>query len=415
MSLFHDFQGNSLRENSIIMKILVLNSGSSSIKFQVFDFPKGNVLAKGLIERIGEKIGKVNYQNLLTPTDIKLEKTIKSHEEGLREVSELLFNSANGIISDKKEISAIGHRVVHGGDYFKNSVLIDQEVKSTIEKLFQLAPLHNPPNLQGIMEAEKQFPGCPQVAVFDTAFHQSIPEFAYRYAIPNELFERHKIRVYGFHGTSHQYVAQQAAKNLMKPLSEVNLITIHLGNGCSITAIKEGKAVDTSLGFTPLPGLMMGTRTGDIDPSVVFYLLKEENLDPEKLEKIFNKESGLKGIAGSNDMREVFEKKKEGDKEAILAIDMFCYRIKKYVGAYLAVLGKVDAIVFTGGIGENSSDIRKLVLQNLDSLGVKLDENANSNKEIAIHSEDSSVSILIIPTNEELEIAKQTYSLLMGS
>ncbi len=354
--------------------ILTINCGSSSIKYKLFSFPSEKVITKGVIEHIGEAGAGV-----------------KDHHEGLKKVLDEILGS--GISKD--EISAIGHRVVHGGEEFIEPVLISAEVVRKIKELSKLAPLHNPANLEGIIACEKILKGVPQVAVFDTAFHSSIPEYAYIYALPYEYYQNYGVRRYGFHGTSHWYVCLSAAKKLKKSPSKVNLITCHLGNGCSVTAIKEGRSVDTSMGFTPLEGLVMGTRCGDIDPALVLYLQGQLKVSADQLGKIMNKESGLKGISGvSNDFRELIEARAKNNKRAALAIEIFKYRLLKYIGAYCLVLGKVDAIVFTGGIGENVKEIRDYVGQRLKRL-LK-----------------NPPKIMVIPTDEELMIAKRTMKLL---
>lgn len=370
------------------MKILVLNAGSSSIKYQVFGMDEQQVLAGGLIDRIGEAGGEM-----------------ASHHEALEQIIQRL--QAAGIAG----IDAIGHRVVHGGEHFKQPALIDAAVVDTIRAMIPLAPLHNPANLEGIEVAQRLFPGIPQVAVFDTAFHQTMPPVAFRYALPVELYQQHKVRRYGFHGTSHQYVAQQAAAYLQRDLVDLNLITLHLGNGCSAAAIAGGKSIDTSMGMTPLEGLVMGTRCGDIDPALHFYLHRETGLSADDVESLFNKKSGLKGLCGVGDMREVQALADSGDTDAQLAEAMFAYRVKKYVGAYIAVLGRIDAVVFTGGIGEHSARIRAQVCANLQVFGVHPDLDRNTAHTAGIlefQQEAATLKLLVIPTNEELEIARST-------
>lgn len=370
------------------MKILVLNAGSSSIKYQVFGMENQQVLVGGLVDRIGE-----------TGSDMT------SHHDALEQIIRHL--QAAGITG----IDAIGHRVVHGGEHFKAPVLIDTDVVAAIRDMISLAPLHNPANLEGIEVAQSLFLGIPQVAVFDTAFHQTMLPVAFRYALPTALYHDYRVRRYGFHGTSHQYVARQAADYLQCELSSLNLITLHLGNGCSATAIAGGKSVDTSMGMTPLEGLVMGTRCGDIDPALHFYLQRSMGMSPEDLERLLNKQSGLKGLCGAGDMREVQTRADAGDAEAQLAEALFAYRVKKYLGAYFAVLGQVDAIVFTGGIGEHSARIRERVCANLQGLGIQFDASRNSsprNGILAFQQESSPVKLLVIPTNEELAIARST-------
>jgi acetate kinase len=396
------------------MKILVINSGSSSIKYQLFEMPEENVIAKGLLEKIGEETSFFTQKSI--KGNLELKKEMRDHEQGLNFIIGMLTDRRHGVIGSVDEISGIGHRVVHGGEEFTASVVITDEVISKIQKYSDLAPLHNPPNLTGIIASKKYLPKAVQVAVFDTAFHHSLAPKAYLYAIPFGLYKKFGIRRYGFHGTSHYYVSKRAAKLLSKEKEEVNLITCHLGNGCSITAIEKGHSVDTSMGFTPLEGLVMGTRSGDIDPAIIFYL-NEKGYTPEDLKTILNKKSGLLGISEiSNDMRNLFEAKEKGDEKAKIAIEIFCYRLRKYIGAYLAVLGKTDAIVFTGGIGEHNAAIRQESLKGLENLGVEIDQEKN---ESAIKSEEAQISkdsggavkVYVIPTNEELQIAFDTFEL----
>ena len=392
------------------MKILVLNSGSSSIKFQIFDMQKIVPICQGVIEQIGESRGHIKFV-YGKEKEITKESVIKNHSVGIELLEELLID--NKVLKSFDELRAVGHRVVHGGEYFSKPTLINDEVIKKIEKVSPLAPLHNPVNLIGIKAISKVNPSLIQVAVFDTAFHQSIPDFAYHYALPYEYYTNNQVRRYGFHGTSHHYVAKEAAKILQKDINECNLITLHLGNGASMAAVKNGKSVDTSMGLTPLEGLVMGTRCGDIDPAIIFYLSRNLNLSIDELDNILNKKSGLKGICGINDMREVEQKANSGDKKAKLALEIFCYRIKKYIGAYSVAVGKVDALVFTGGIGEHSSTVREKVCSNLfDTLGIKLDTEANLKHDTIISQNDSRIKLFVIPTNEELEIAKQTYKIV---
>ena len=392
------------------MKILVLNSGSSSIKFQIFDMQKIVSICQGVIEQIGESRGHIKFV-YGKEKEITKKSVIKDHSVGIELLEELLID--NKVLKSFDELRAVGHRVVHGGEYFSKPTLINDEVIKKIEKVSPLAPLHNPVNLIGIKAISKVNPSLIQVAVFDTAFHQSIPDFAYHYALPYEYYTDNQVRRYGFHGTSHHYVAKEAAKILQKDINECNLITLHLGNGTSMAAIKNGKSIDTSMGLTPLEGLVMGTRCGDIDPAIIFYLSRNLNLSIDELDNILNKKSGLKGICGINDMREVEQKANSGDKKAKLALEIFCYRIKKYIGAYSVAVGKVDALVFTGGIGEHSSTVREKVCSNLyDTLGIKLDREANLKHNTIISQNDSKIKLFVIPTNEELEIAKQTYKIV---
>jgi len=391
------------------MKILVLNSGSSSIKFQLFSMEKHEVLCHGLIEKIGEKLG--HFKIKFGEKELQKDENIKDHSFGLSILQEVLVEE--GILKNFDELGGVGHRVVHGGDFFDRAVLVNDEVVRKIEELSSLAPLHNPVNLLGIKALAKEYPKLKQVAVFDTAFHQTLPKTAYIYALPYEQYTKNHVRRYGFHGTSHSFVAKEAAKKLGKDMDEANLITIHLGNGDSITAIKNGKSIDTSMGLTPLEGLVMGTRCGDIDPAIIFYLSRKLGLNIDELDKMLNKQSGLKGICGDNDMREIEKRVKAKDEMAKLALEIFCYRVKKYIGAYSVAIGKVDAIVFTGGIGENSSTVREMVCEGLeDSLGIELDTEKNLNHSDIISKDSSKIKIFVIPTNEELEIAQQCYKIV---
>ena len=402
------------------MKILVINAGSSSIKYQLFNMQDRSVLAAGLVERIGEKNGHIKHKNLLTPTlpEINRDLFVLDHQNGLNQVVQLLLDEKTGVIASPDEIAAVGHRVVHGGEKFSAPTIITEEVLTVIDALSSLAPLHNPANLTGIQVAMELFPNATQVAIFDTAFHQSMPAYAYRYAIPHELYEKNHIRSYGFHGTSHLYVSKVAAEYLGKPLAETNLITAHLGNGASITAVAGGKSVDSSMGFSPLPGLIMGTRSGDIDPAVVFYLANDHGMSIPEIDKMLNKQSGLLGICGDNDLRDVERRMGAGDEVAQLAFDMYTYRIKKYIGMYTAVLNTVDALVFTAGVGENSDLVRHQTCSGLASLGYMLDSVKNSGgkqgKVTEIQASDSRAKILIISTDEELEIALQTEAVLLA-
>jgi len=393
------------------MNILVINCGSSSIKYQLINREKRKVLAKGLLE----KIGKANSSQIhyIGGKVVKKQDEVANYEEGLRSILALLLDKKRGVIKDASEISAVGHRVVHGGEDFFHSVLIDDEVIKTIKSYISLAPLHNPPNLAGIKAARSLLPDVPQVAVFDTAFHQTLPGKAFLYALPYQYYEKYKIRRYGFHGTSHRYIAERAAKFLKKPLKELKIITCHLGNGCSITAIDKGKSIDTSMGFTPLEGLVMGTRCGDIDAAAVLFLMEKENFTTAQMDNLLNKQSGLLGISGiSNDLREVQKWVVKGNQRAKLALEVFPYRIKKYIGAYSAVLGGLDALIFSAGIGENEANIRDEICQRLEFLGVYLDKNKNRARSKAsrfISTESSPAKILVIPTNEEEMIAEETW------
>jgi acetate kinase len=394
------------------MKILVINSGSSSIKYKVFDAEKSVLLASGMLERIGDPDSQLRHCLQKTNSkheEIVYKKFIRDHHDGFEWIISVMIES--GVLRDEKELFGIGHRVVHGGEIFHEPTLIDGAVIVTLRKLIPLAPIHNPENVLSIEIALKRFPHVPQVAVFDTSFHQTIPLHAYLYALPYELYRDYHVRRYGFHGTSHYYVAKHAASYLGKSLDTLNLITLHLGNGASATAIREGKSIDTSMGMTPLEGLIMGTRSGDLDPAIGFYLARTTGKSNEELESLLNEQSGLKGICGVNDMREVERLAESGNMQAGLAIDMFCYRIKKYIGAYFAALGHVDAIVFTGGIGENSPLIRKTSCEGLSGLGIIVDDRKNNMGHegiFEIQEKQGTVKILVIQTNEELEIALQT-------
>jgi len=397
------------------MKVLVLNCGSSSIKYRLFEMPKAVILAKGLIEKIGEENSEAFQKSEKYELDF-IEK-IADHKEGLRILEKMLTHPEKGPLKSLSEIGACGHRVVHGGEAFTGSMKVNGDLEEAIEKYSDLAPLHNPPNLAGIREAKEILGNVPQVVCFDTAFHQTIPEVAYLYTLPFEMYEKLRIRRYGFHGISHRYVARRAAALLNKGKYDVNLITCHLGNGSSITAVMNGKSVDTSMGFTPLEGVVMGTRTGDLDPAIIFHLMRK-GYSAEELEDIFNKKSGLLGISGtSNDVRTLEEMAEKGDKKALLALEIFAYRIKKYIGAYLAVLNRCDGIVFTGGIGENGAHLREQILQNMDELGIKINTKKNRTlcgKEGTIESEDSKIKIFVIPTDEEGAIAHDTYLIANG-
>jgi len=392
------------------MQVLVLNSGSSSLKFQLFSMPDATVLCSGQIERIGLSDAKFSFET--NDNDIENIINIPNHKVGLELLAKQLLDKDTGIIDSADAINIVGHRVVQGGSYFSNTTEITKEVKEKIKELSSLAPLHNPANLEGIEVAETIFPKAKQVAVFDTAFHQSIPEVAYKYAIPNEYLNKHNIRLYGFHGTSHKYVSEKAIAYLKKENSKI--ITIHLGNGCSMTAIKNGKSIDHSMGLTPLNGLIMGTRSGDIDASVLFHLANNFNLSIDDLNTLLNKKSGMLGLTGYSDLREIEAQAEAGNKDCQLALAMNVYRIKKYIGSYAATLNGLDAIVFTAGIGENSVFMREHICKDLEFLGIQIDTDKNqirSKALRAIQSSNSKVEILVIPTNEELEIAKQSVSL----
>lgn len=396
------------------MKILVINTGSSSLKYQLIDMLNEAVLAKGLCDRIGIDGSFVKHTKTGSDT-VVIEKDLTNHKAAIKEVIKALTDKTIGVIADMSEISAVGHRVVHGGEKFHASVIIDEKVMQAIKDCVELAPLHNPPNITGIEACRNIMPGTPMIAVFDTAFHQTLPKYAYLYALPYEIYEKYSIRKYGFHGTSHKYVAQRAAKILGKPLEELKLISCHLGNGASICAIKNGKSVETSMGFTPLDGLAMGTRSGTLDPAVVKFLMENEKMSPKEVDEYLNKKSGILGISGvSSDFRDIDAAVEEGNERAQLAIDIFCYRVKKYIGEYAAVMNGVDAVIFTAGIGENNEIVRKNVLSDLDFLGIKIDLEKNNikGKEHDISAADAKVKTLVIPTNEELAIARETLKLV---
>ncbi len=396
------------------MKVLVINCGSSSIKYRLFSLDGPQIMAQGIVERVGEARGGITH--VVLPGDpcenrLKIEAVVSDHGEGLAMMADLLTHREHGVIAGRDEIDAVGHRVVHGGEYFRAPTLIQDETLAKIESVVHLAPLHNPANLKGIVVARSLFPGIPQVAVFDTAFHQSMPAYAYRYALPKDVCACQNLRRYGFHGTSHQYVAGQAASMLGRNLNETNLITLHLGSGCSIAAVRNGVSVDTSMGVTPLSGLIMGTRCGDIDPSIAIRLQTTLGLTPAQIDEMFNKNSGLKGICGANDMRDIHRRRRQGDPDAQLAFEMFVYGVKKYIGAYAAALGRIDALVFTAGIGENDPEVRAACCEGLALLGIAIDpvRNAQSRRDARpIHAASGWVAVLVVPTNEEYEIARQT-------
>lgn len=397
------------------MNILVINSGSSSLKYQLFKMPVKAPICSGLVERIGIEGSYIKHTVFSGAEKFVTEKTdfIVDHADGLTQVLALLTEGEQEVITSPDDIAAVGHRVVHGGEHFSGPTLITEGVKNQIKKLFSLAPLHNPVNLKCIEVAEQTFPNAKQVAVFDTAFHQTIPQQAFRYAIPDQYYKEHGIRVYGFHGTSHKYVSEQAIKWLDKKDSKI--ITIHLGNGCSMTAVRDGRSIDTSMGFGPLSGLVMGTRSGDIDPSVIFHLIEHAGYSLDQLSTLFNKQSGLLGVGGSSDMRDIGKLAAEGKDGAILSLELYAYRIKKFIGAYAAILNGLDAIVFTAGVGENDKSMRAAVCEELNYLGI--DMNKESNLEYSggiadVSLADSKVKILVIPTNEEYEIAHQCFGLL---
>ncbi|WP_103863897.1 acetate/propionate family kinase [Aquimarina sp. I32.4] len=393
------------------MQILVLNSGSSSIKFQLFTMPEAKVICSGLLERIGLENAKITYKS--TSEKIENTVTVDSHKEGLQLIASYLMDDKIGVIHSASEIEAVGHRVVHGGSTFAKTVEITEEIKQKIKELSPLAPLHNPANLEGILVAEDIFTSAKQIGVFDTAFHQTMPVEAYKYAIPNKFLDKHDIRVYGFHGTSHKYVSEKAIDFLDKEQSKI--ITIHLGNGCSMTAVQNGKSVDHTLGFAPMNGLIMGTRSGDIDPAIIFYLVNTLGYSLDEVNTLLQKESGMLGLTGYSDLRDIESEAEKGNTDCQLALEMNAYRIKKYIGSYASIMNGLDAIVFTAGIGENSDVIRNLVCMDQQFLGIELDTEKNKvrSKEIRdISIPTSKVKILVIPTDEELEIAKQSFKLL---
>jgi acetate kinase len=395
-----------------MMKVAVVNCGSSSIKYEVFGLPDCLMLATGLIEKIGSAESRLRQRrrNADGTFDEQVHsKELADHREGFDFMAHV--NGADRILQDESELFGVGHRVVHGGELFREPTLIDDHVVAAIRSLIPLAPLHNPSNLLGIEIARTRFPGIPHVAVFDTAFHQTLPPRAFHYAVPYDWYTRHHVRRYGFHGTSHRYVSREAARYLGRAPESANLITLHLGNGASCAAVQGGLSIDTSMGLTPLEGLVMGTRSGDIDPALHFFMMRETGMSPEELEKLLNSQAGLKGICGLNDMREIQQQAEGGTERAVLALDMFCYRIRKYIGAYWAVMGRLDAVVFTGGIGENSSTVRSRVCSGLEHMGIGLDEGKNravSGSVAEIQTEGSQVKLLVVKTDEELDIARQT-------
>ncbi|MEW6757322.1 MAG: acetate kinase [Acidobacteriota bacterium] len=392
------------------MNTLVINCGSSSLKYQLFDMDHEKIAAKGLVERIGSEAASLKHESVGVGK-ITIRSGIPNHAVAVSDMFSALTDKEYGVLKDVGEIVAIGHRVVHGGEQFHESALLETKVVDAIRDCIRFAPLHNPLNLMGIEACQKLCPTVPQVAVFDTAFHQTMPKHVFLYAIPYEYYERHGVRRYGFHGTSHQFVAHRAAEILGKPLESLRMITAHLGNGCSITAIQNGKSLETSMGLTPLNGLMMGQRSGDIDPALIPYMAEVEKTDAEGVVATLNKKSGLLGVSGvSHDMRDIHKAMSEGNERAEMAFKMFCYRIRKYIGTYAASMNGVDAIVFTAGIGENDARVREVACSNLDYLGIALDpkKNASPDREKVISSSTSKVDVLVVPTNEELMIARET-------
>lgn len=397
------------------MKILVINCGSSSIKYQLFNMIEEVVLASGLVEKIGTESAIIKHQVPGREEKI-ITAEILDHRVGMKKVLDMLMDPEEGVISSADEVAAVGHRVVHGGEDFSGSVVINEDVRQALRRNIDLAPLHNPPNLLGIDAAQEQLPHAVHVGIFDTAFHQTMPDYAYMYAIPSVLYRKYKIRRYGFHGTSHKYVSERAAEFVGKPLEDLKIISCHIGNGASITAVEGGKSVDTSMGMTPLEGLMMGTRCGDIDPAVVPFVITKEDLTLSEVNSMMNRHSGLLGVSGvSGDMREVTEAMEAGNDQARLAIEMYVYKIKKTIGAYVAAMNGVDILLFTAGVGENASMIREKVCEGLTCFGVELDHASNEerSKEVRyISTPESKVDVLVVPTNEELMIARETKKLV---
>lgn len=396
------------------MKVLVINCGSSSLKYQVLDMTNEELICKGLVERIGME-GSVISHTKTGMDKFVLEAPMKDHKDAIGHVIDALKDEEHGVVKDMSEIGAVGHRVVHAGEKFAHSVLITDEVIKALEECVELAPLHNPPNLLGIAACQELMPGTPMVGVFDTAFHQTMPPQSYIYAIPYEYYEKYGIRRYGFHGTSHKYVSERAAEMLNVNIEDLKIITCHLGNGASVSAIKRGKCIDTSMGLTPLEGLVMGTRSGDIDPAIVTYIIEKENLEQGVANDILNKKSGMLGISGvSSDFRDIEAAAEEGNERAMLALKVFAQRVKFYIGGYIAEMNGVDAIVFTAGVGENDMGMRDIICNEMGNLGIKLDlvKNKVRGKEMVISAEDSKVKVLLIPTNEELMIARDTYNIV---
>jgi len=400
------------------MKILVLNCGSSSVKYQLIDSDKEHALATGAVERIGMS-GASLKQSRFDGDKLHYVGEILDHTMAIENVLAVLMSRNHGVIKDRKEIDAVGHRVVHGGEKFKESVLITPEVMETIKDCIDLAPLHNPHNIKGIQAAQRLLPDIPQVAVFDTAFHQKMPPHAYMYALPYSLYRKYSIRRYGFHGTSHRYVSRVAAEMIGKPYDQLRIITAHLGNGCSMAAIQNGNSIDTSMGFTPVEGLVMGTRSGDIDPAIILHVMGQEELTLAQANTLLNKHSGLWGISGiSSDAREIIEEAENDNKRAQLALDVMTYRIKKYIGAYTAAMGGLDVLVFTAGIGENSPVVREMACKGLELMGLKIDPDKNKQaikKQMEISTKDSKAKVYVIPTNEELVIARDTRDIVLAT
>ena len=396
------------------MKVLVINCGSSSLKYQLFDMSDKSVLAKGIVERIGQEEGKLKH----TPQGkdrVEIVAEIPNHKVAVKMMLDALLDKDHGVLNSISEISAVGHRVVHGGEKFSGSVKITDEVMRVLNECAELAPLHNPPNIVGIEATKELLPDVPMVGVFDTAFHQTMPDYAYIYGVPYELYKKYGIRRYGFHGTSHRFVSAEAAKVLNRPLEELKLVTLHLGNGSSITAVKNGKSIDNSMGFTPLEGILMGTRCGSIDPAIVSFLMDKEGMSSDEVNTFLNKKSGVLGVSGvSSDFRDVEDAALNGNYRAQLALEIFAYQAKKLIGGYAAAMNGLDAIVFTGGVGENSDVTRKMICEDMEFLGIKIDEEKNKvrGKLADISADDAKTKVLVIPTNEELMIAMDTVALI---
>lgn len=401
-------------EANLFMKVLVINAGSSSLKYQLIDMSDESLLAKGNCEKIGLEGSFIKHTKIGTDS-VLINKNMPDHKTAIKEVMEALKDKGIGVISDMSEINAVGHRIVHGGEKFSEAVIIDDSVILAVKECYDVAPLHNPPNIIGIEACKDIMPNTPMVGVFDTAFHQSMPEKAYKYAIPLKYYNKYGIRKYGFHGTSHYYVSLRAAKFIQQPIEDLKIVTCHLGNGASLCAVDGGKSIDTSMGFTPLEGLSMGTRSGDIDPAIIKFLMDKENLTIEQVDTILNKESGMLGLTElSSDFRDIEEGASNGDKKCQLAIDLFCYRVTKYIGAYAAAMGGIDVLVFTAGIGENGNVIREKSIEGLEFMGISIDSEKNEvrGKETDISATGAKVKTLIIPTNEELMIARETATLI---
>ena len=396
------------------MKVLVINCGSSSLKYQLFNMKDKSVLAKGLVERIGLEMGMLKHMPI-DKDKVEISEKIPNHRVAVKMMLDALLDENHGVVKDISEISAVGHRVVHGGEKFSDSIKITDEVMNVIKECAAVAPLHNPPNIIGIEAARELLPDVPMVGVFDTAFHQTMPKHAYMYGLPYEMYEKYAVRRYGFHGTSHRFVSAEAAKMLNKPIEELKMITLHLGNGSSITAVKHGKSVENSMGFTPLEGIIMGTRCGNIDPAIVPFIMEKEGISPDRMNNYLNKKCGVYGISGvSSDFRDLENAAKKGNSRADLALNMFAYQAKKFIGSYAAAMNGLDAIVFTGGIGENSITMRQMICEEMEYFGITIDEQKNQvrGKQADISTENAKAKVLVIPTNEELMIALDTVSLV---